>query len=129
MIKKIKNIFYLLRARQWYKNGLVFVGAFFSGKMFFTSLWLLLIAGFIILCCASSINYIINDLMDIEKDKSHPEKFEKRPLASGEISIFFAILILLGLTGIILFLIFTLIFLLFSLLTCWCLLVQNGKKW
>jgi len=109
MVKKIKNIIHLLRARQWYKNGLVFVGAFFSGKMFFISLWLLLISGFIILCCASSINYIINDLMDIEKDKSHPEKFKKRPLASGEISIFFAILILLGLTGIIIFLIIFLI--------------------
>ena len=45
---------------------------------------------FLVLCAISSINYIINDIIDIEVDKLHPEKLNKRPLASGELSISFA---------------------------------------
>jgi len=105
-MSKIKNLVNLLRCRQYYKNGLIFVGAFFSGKLIdFFNLYLLII-GFIILCCASSINYIINDIRDIEKDKKHPEKFEKRPLASGEFSIFVAIILLALLFGVVVILTF-----------------------
>ncbi|MFX0073349.1 MAG: UbiA family prenyltransferase, partial [Candidatus Hermodarchaeota archaeon] len=101
MLKKIRNILNLLRVRQFYKNGLIFVGLFFSESLLDFSLYPKLILGFILLCCASSINYIINDIRDIEKDKRHPEKLKSRPLASGEISIAFAILIMLVLAGII----------------------------
>ncbi|MFX1394299.1 MAG: UbiA prenyltransferase family protein [Promethearchaeota archaeon] len=100
MQSKIKNILNLIRVRQYYKNGLIFVGAFFSGKLIEFSIWYLLIIGFIILCCASSFNYIINDIRDIEKDKKHKEKLEKRPLASGDLSVFFAIILLVVLLGI-----------------------------
>lgn len=101
MLSKIKNILNLLRVRQYYKNGLIFVGAFFSGKLIDLSLWYLLIIGFIILCCASSFNYIINDIRDIEKDKNHIEKLEKRPLASGDLSVLFAVVLLAMLLAII----------------------------
>jgi 4-hydroxybenzoate polyprenyltransferase len=40
---------------------------------------------FIILCLVSSLNYIINDFRDIEKDRHHPEK-KFRPIPSGKIS-------------------------------------------
>jgi len=100
MANKIKNILNLLRVRQYYKNGLLFVGAFFSGKLIDVSFWYLLFFGFIILCCASSTNYIINDIRDIEKDKKHPEKLKNRPLASGELSVFFAFILLITLSGI-----------------------------
>ncbi|MFW9898414.1 MAG: UbiA prenyltransferase family protein [Candidatus Thorarchaeota archaeon] len=110
MLSKIRNILNLLRVRQYYKNGLIFVGAFFSGKLIDPSLWYLLIIGFIILCCASSFNYIINDIRDIEKDKKHIEKLEKRPLASGDLSILFAVVLLAILVAIISGLIITIIF-------------------
>ena len=100
-MSKIKNLINLLRCRQYYKNGLIFVGAFFSGNIFDFSILFLLFVGFVILCSASSINYIVNDIRDIEKDKKHPEKFEKRPLASGEISVFFAIILLALLVAVI----------------------------
>jgi len=103
----IKDIANLLRVRQYYKNVLVFVGAFFSVSLLIFSLFPVLILGFIILCCASSINYIINDIRDIEKDKMHSEKLSKRPLASGDLSVSFAILVLMGLSG---FIIFSLVF-------------------
>ncbi|MFW9895829.1 MAG: UbiA prenyltransferase family protein [Candidatus Thorarchaeota archaeon] len=98
MLKKIKHIFNLLRVRQYYKNVLIFVGIFFSQNLFNLSLYFELIIGFIVLCCVSSFNYIINDIKDIEKDKSHMEKLEKKPLAAGALSLQFAIIILILLT-------------------------------
>jgi 4-hydroxybenzoate polyprenyltransferase len=101
MSNKIGNILHLLRVRQYYKNILIFVGIFFSFRLFESSLYFELLIGFILLCCASSINYIINDIRDIEKDKVHPEKLKKRPLASGAISITFGIILLVILSSII----------------------------
>ncbi|MHA1146933.1 MAG: UbiA prenyltransferase family protein [Promethearchaeota archaeon] len=103
MKQKVRDILNLLRVRQYYKNILVFVGAFFSENILDFTLYFRLIIGFIVLCSASSINYIINDWIDIEKDKSHPEKLPKRPLASGTLPKTFAILMLFFLCGIIIF--------------------------
>ena len=101
MVGKIRSIIHLLRIRQYYKNVMVFVGIFFSERLFDTSLYFNLILGFVLLCCASSFNYIINDIRDIESDKKHPEKLKKRPLASGALSLYFAIIILFALAGLI----------------------------
>ena len=107
MSDKIKNFLNLLRIRQYYKNTMIFVGIFFSKNLFETNLYFKLIIGFILLCLASSFNYIINDIRDIENDRNHPEKIKKKPLASGDISISFAIMLLIIIGGcIILFLIF-----------------------
>jgi len=108
MTSKIRSIVNLLRVRQYYKNVLIFVGVFFSKKMFKVELYFPLILGFILLCCASSFNYIINDIRDIERDKKHPEKMKKKPLASGDLSVYFAVLLLLIISA---FLIFSLVFL------------------
>ena len=99
MTSKIKNFFHLLRVRQYYKNTLIFVGIFFSQRLFDISLYFDIFIGFILLCCASSFNYIINDIRDIESDKLHPEKLKKKPLASGALSLHFAILLLIILAG------------------------------
>lgn len=105
MKNKIKNILTLLRFRQYYKNLLILVGAFFSVNILNFSIYPSILAGFVVLCCVSSITYIINDLKDMEDDKKHPEKIKKKPLASGEISKFLAVLILLLLILITVFLI------------------------
>ena len=101
MVSKIRSIITLLRIRQYYKNVLIFVSIFFSKKLFVFSLYIPLILGFILLCCTSSFNYIINDIIDIEHDKKHPEKLKKKPLASGTLSIYFAVALLMGLIAII----------------------------
>jgi len=108
MTSKIRSIVNLLRVRQYYKNVLIFVGVFFSKRLFEVTLYFPLILGFILLCCASSFNYIINDIRDVERDKKHPEKLKKKPLASGDLPVYFAVLLLLIISA---FMIFSLVFL------------------
>ncbi len=80
MASKIRSLITLLRVRQYYKNGLIFFGLFFSGELFNISLYPSFFAGFIVLCFASSVNYIINDIKDITEDRIHPEKLKKNHL-------------------------------------------------
>jgi len=82
----------LIRPKQWYKNFLVFLPIIFVGKMFDLNLLLLTLIGFAALCAISSANYILNDIIDIKKDRLHPEK-KTRPLAAGRISIWLAVLL------------------------------------
>ena len=42
--------------------------------------------GFVVLCLTSSSAYVLNDLIDLKKDRVHPEK-SRRPLAAGSISV------------------------------------------
>jgi 4-hydroxybenzoate polyprenyltransferase len=80
----------LLRPLQWYKNIVIFIAIFFTGKIFLLhELWLTLL-GFFALCLVSSANYCINDMVDIRADRKHPEK-KHRPLASGSIAIWQAV--------------------------------------
>ncbi len=113
MAGKLISILRLLRVKQYYKNSLIFVAAFFGEMILNSSLWFFLVLGFILACCASSINYIVNDIIDIEKDKSHPEKSKKRPLASGDLSKGFAFILL---TILIFFIVLCLIFIIPNLL-------------
>lgn len=75
-------LFKTMRPRQWLKNGLVYVPLFFDNKLTDYNSLLHTTAAFILLCFMSSGVYIMNDLMDIEKDKQHPEK-RNRPLPAG----------------------------------------------
>ena len=111
MASKIRSLLTLLRIRQYYKNVLIFVSIFFSKKLFDFSLYIPLILGFILLCCTSSFNYIINDIIDIEQDKKHLEKLKKKPLASGALSIYFAVALIIVLIVAGLFIVAVLLFL------------------
>lgn len=75
-----------LRPRQWLKNTLVAAAPLAAGVLFFDpNAWLGVIVAFVIFCAASSGVYLINDLLDVEEDRRHPEK-RFRPIASGELS-------------------------------------------
>lgn len=74
-----------LRPKQWIKNGFVFVPLVFDVKIFQAQPLLRSLGGFALLCLISGAVYLINDLVDIEKDRRHPTKC-KRPLASGQLS-------------------------------------------
>jgi len=89
---KIIEYIKLIRVYQWYKNLMIFLPVFFVGELLDIGILEHALIGFIALCLVSSANYIINDIIDIKKDKLHPEK-KYRPLASGKVSILEATII------------------------------------
>jgi 4-hydroxybenzoate polyprenyltransferase len=78
-------MFRLLRPRQWTKNLLLFAALVFAKKLFDADAVVLASLGFAAFCLASSSVYIINDLLDAERDRLHPDK-RNRPIASGAVS-------------------------------------------
>jgi len=76
----------LLRPQQWAKNLFVFAPLLFSGKFRDLNEIQLALAAFAIFCAASSLVYVLNDLLDLDADRAHPIKRHKRPLAAGQIS-------------------------------------------
>ncbi len=71
-----------MRPKQWSKNVFVFAPLIFDVKLAKPYYLSRTIAGFVLLCLISGVVYIINDLVDIEKDRQHPKK-RHRPLAAG----------------------------------------------
>jgi 4-hydroxybenzoate polyprenyltransferase len=73
-----------MRPQQWVKSIIVFAALVFDGKLFVPDLFLKTTLIFICFCLLSSAVYILNDLVDMEKDRQHPGK-RTRPLASGRL--------------------------------------------
>lgn len=75
----------LLRPWQWLKNLMVFFPPLLSGVLFHIGMpakgWL----SFAAFCCVSSAAYVFNDLIDLPRDRCHPDK-QLRPLPSGQVS-------------------------------------------
>ncbi|MFQ6103881.1 MAG: decaprenyl-phosphate phosphoribosyltransferase [Candidatus Glassbacteria bacterium] len=82
MIKLLRST----RPKQWVKNLFIFAPLLFSENLFNASLVSKSVLAFISFCMLSGCVYIINDIMDLEKDKMHPIK-RFRPLASGEVRV------------------------------------------
>jgi 4-hydroxybenzoate polyprenyltransferase len=82
----------LLRVRQWLKNLMVFFPPFLGGTLFSQPLNYHLFFPFSAFCLVSSATYIVNDVLDRENDRHHPDK-GARPIAAGRISVTSALLI------------------------------------
>lgn len=81
----IRGLIKTMRIKQWTKNSFVLAPLVFDGKLFqFIMLDRALLA-MLCFCLASSAVYLLNDLVDIEKDRQHPRK-RLRPLPSGQLS-------------------------------------------
>lgn len=81
-----------MRPRQLPKNLFVFLPMLFTIRQYwrpFTpTMWQFLAlstAAFVLFCLTSGVVYLINDLVDVEKDRAHPRK-RLRPIASGALS-------------------------------------------
>lgn len=102
----MKTYFKLFRIAQWIKNFFVFVPLLFSLHLFQENYFITTFRAFITFCLASSIVYIINDIVDREADRAHPEK-KNRPIASGAVSIKLALTLASVLIVLVILLLFT----------------------
>ena len=74
------------RPAQWVKNLVVPLPFLFGGALATARGWRLAVAGFVVFCLVTSAIYLVNDVMDRERDRAHPVK-RRRPLAAGELGI------------------------------------------
>ena len=82
---KARLLFQSLRPYQWVKNGFILVPLIFSLRVFHYPSLLKSFMAFSVFCLLTGAIYLINDLVDLEADRSHPSK-KDRPLAAGRIS-------------------------------------------
>lgn len=80
----VRGLLRSMRISQWTKNGIVFAGLVFDGKLDQPDLLLRTTLVALCFCLVSSSVYLMNDLVDIEKDRQHPRK-RLRPLPSGQL--------------------------------------------
>lgn len=103
LLSTVRGLLRSMRLSQWTKNGIVFAGLVFDGKLGEPALlWRTTLVA-LCFCLLSSSVYLMNDLVDIEKDRQHPRK-RLRPLPSGQLSPAIAagaafVLAILGMAG------------------------------
>lgn len=94
LTQELKLPYFILktaRPRQWLKNIALFAPLIFSGFLFYDPAdqppyFFTVSVAFGVFCLLASSVYLINDIVDIEADRSHPFKKE-RPIASGNLPI------------------------------------------
>jgi decaprenyl-phosphate phosphoribosyltransferase len=83
---KLSALITLIRPAQWLKNLLLFFPAFLGGTLLTPGAVSKGFLPFLSFCLASSSAYVLNDIIDRERDRNHPRK-KHRPLPSGRITI------------------------------------------
>lgn len=76
----------LIRPRQWTKNGFVLAGVVFAEQAFQLPSLMAALLTFAAFCALSGSIYAINDALDVEEDRKHPNK-RHRPVASGAVPV------------------------------------------
>lgn len=86
MVTFLYNLAKAARVRQWLKNLVVFAAIVFTGQLLSpVPFWNSFLAT-VIFCFLSSGIYLLNDIVDINSDRTHPFK-KFRPIAAGKISV------------------------------------------
>lgn len=96
----VLGLFRLMRPRQWIKNAFVLPPLIFTESFLNANAISSVLLATFFFCIASSATYIVNDIRDIDADRSHPVKSKSRPLASGVVNIGQAVTLLVVLYGI-----------------------------
>jgi len=78
-----------LRPKQWIKNFFIFAALIFSQNLHNFYFLFKVVLAFAVFCVLAGSQYILNDVADLEQDKSHPQK-KNRPIASGRLDPDFA---------------------------------------
>ncbi|MDE6583707.1 MAG: UbiA family prenyltransferase [Clostridia bacterium] len=92
LLQKIVYYIKLLRIPHYIKNGLILVPLFFSKNLFNWQSVSSVLLGFLSFCLISSFVYIVNDLLDVKKDRLHSTKRE-RPIACYMVKVYEAIIL------------------------------------
>ena len=82
----IREVIRSMRIYQWTKNLVLFAGLVFTLKIVEPSSVLAAIAGFFAFSIAVSGVYVLNDVLDVGRDRLHPDK-RNRPVASGRLPV------------------------------------------
>jgi 4-hydroxybenzoate polyprenyltransferase len=88
----------LLRPQQWVKNGFVLAAVVFSLHL---GEWIPVarsLFAFVLFCAASSGAYVLNDILDADRDRAHADK-RSRPLAAGRVPVPAAVVLAAGLAA------------------------------
>ena len=75
-----------LRPSQWIKNLVVLAALAFSKHLFDADAAVRATLAFVVFCALASAVYLVNDILDVERDRLHPLK-RARPIASGQLPI------------------------------------------
>lgn len=75
-----------MRPRQWAKNLLAVVAPLAAGRILVPDIALRTLGAFVVLVLASSATYLLNDIVDRERDVAHPVK-RSRPVAAGRLTV------------------------------------------
>ncbi|HRE46329.1 MAG TPA: decaprenyl-phosphate phosphoribosyltransferase [Aggregatilineales bacterium] len=75
-----------MRLTQWTKNGFVFIPILFDRQITRPESFVRVLLAFFLFCLISSAVYVLNDLVDVEKDRLHPKK-KLRAIPSGQLPI------------------------------------------
>ncbi len=84
-MKQLIYLFETMRPKQWIKNIIIFAALVFDNKLLQSTPFLHTLAGFCLFCLISGVVYTLNDVVDIDKDRAHPNK-RHRPIPSGLLS-------------------------------------------
>jgi 4-hydroxybenzoate polyprenyltransferase len=83
---RVRAVLVSLRPEQWTKNLLVFGALALSKHLFEPEPFARTVAAFLLLCGISGAVYLLNDVVDVDRDRLHPRK-RLRPVASGALPI------------------------------------------
>jgi decaprenyl-phosphate phosphoribosyltransferase len=81
-----------VRPRQWPKNLLVFAAPLAGATLGRDDGFLYALLAFVAFTAAASAVYVINDILDVERDRNHPTK-RLRPIASGQLPVSMALVL------------------------------------
>ena len=82
---RLKTLLRAMRVKQWSKNLLIFLPLVLAHLVLNRQKFLEASAAFASWSLAASATYILNDLLDMEADRTHPWK-RRRPFAAGDLS-------------------------------------------
>ena len=87
--RRLRGLLLSLRPHQWTKNLAVFAAVGLSKHLFETGPLLRSLLAFGLFCGLSGAVYLLNDVIDVERDRLHPLK-ARRPIASGLVPVHLA---------------------------------------